>query len=52
MTNPEILEWLGMLSPLKEKQRTIVTDLLRHANEDQMSVDDRLVCLQALTLIG
>lgn len=52
MTDEEILEWLALLSPKQDVQLTIVKDLLRHANEDEMSVGDRISCVRALTLLG
>ena len=52
MTDAEIQEWLSMLSTETAQQLLLVQDLLRHANEDQMSVGDRITCVRALTLLG
>lgn len=47
----EISDWVEGLgaSPLERAQTT--ADLLRHANEDGMSPDDRRICIEALTIL-
>lgn len=51
MSVKEMREWLWLLSRDKAEQFRIVTDLIRHANEDGMSIDDRVVCLYALDML-
>ena len=51
MTDTETREWLHGIAPTPAEQRAIIIDLLKHANEDQMSEDDRVVCRKALTVI-
>ena len=52
MTDSEIREWLSMLSMETAQQLVFVQGLLRHADKDQMSVEDRITCVRALTLLG
>lgn len=43
--------WLHSLARTPETQRTIVVDLLQHANGDEMSEIDRQFCRAALALL-
>jgi hypothetical protein len=57
MTDPEILEWInwlqrsGKLMDKPKSARALIVDLIRHANTDHMSVDDRQICSRALKLL-
>ena len=48
MTNAEIKGWLEMLSLKPIEQARIIKDLLRHAQGDSMSNEDRNICLKVL----
>lgn len=47
----DIRKWLRGLARRPLQQRGIVEDLLNRANDDQMSIEDRMVCRRALTLL-
>ena len=44
MTEPEIKAWLSTLSPTTAGRIKTIADLLRHANGDEMTVEDRTIC--------
>lgn len=44
MTHEEEREWVTMLGPTREDRLRVVTDLLLHANGDEMSEADRTIC--------
>lgn len=46
-----VLEW-AMFGSTKQERVDIIRDLLFHANEDEMSVEDRGVCVHAIGLLG
>ena len=48
MTDTEIKGWLEMLSLKPTEQVRIIKDLLRHAQGDGMSNEDRHICLKVL----
>ena len=48
MTDTEIKGWLEMLSLKPAEQVRIIKDLLRHAQGDGMSNEDRNICLKVL----
>ena len=48
MTDPEIKGWLEMLSLKPSEQVRIIKDMLRHAQGDSMSNEDRNICLKVL----
>lgn len=52
MTEEQIGLWLKMLGRTPSQQIAAVTDLLSHANGDEMSRDDRTICLRALQQLG
>lgn len=47
----ELQEWIQGLAPTNEARKRIIVDLIRHANEDSMSVDDRADCRKAFGLL-
>lgn len=57
MSDTEILGWAGLLhdsrggSQTVESTRSIIMDLLRHKDTDQMSDEDQGICARALVLI-
>ena len=48
MTDAEIKGWLDMLSSKPTEQIRIIKDLLRYAQGDGMSNEDRNICLKVL----
>ena len=44
MTDAAQRAWARTLAPTSQSQYRIIADLLRHANEDHMSGEDRLIC--------
>ena len=48
MTDAEVNGWLETLSPKPAEQVSIIKDLLRHAQGDGMSNEDRNICLNVL----
>ena len=48
MTEPEIKAWLSTLAPTTAGRITMLAHLLRHANGDEMSPEDRTVCRTVL----
>lgn len=58
MSDDEIRDWLNLLplsvspgSPVVGKSG-VIEDLLRHANEDGMSTEDRTACTRGLELLN
>jgi hypothetical protein len=57
ITDPEIIDWInwlqrsGNLMEKPKSAKTLIVDLIRHAAEDHMSVEDRQVCSRALELL-
>ena len=43
--------WLEEIGQNSIEQLAIVKDLLRHANEDGMSKEDRLICIEVLKVL-
>lgn len=50
MTDQQIFCWLSLLPGAMKNKRAIIRDLLIHANTDQMSSEDRQICMRALEL--
>ena len=48
MTDAEVKGWLEMLSLKPVEQARIIKELLRHAQGDSMSNEDRNICLKVL----
>ena len=48
MTEPEIKDWLSTLAPTTAGRIKMIADLLRHANGDGMSPEDRTICRTVL----
>jgi hypothetical protein len=44
MTDTEQEQWVEMLGRSDLQRLLIVRDLLRHANEDKMAREDRMIC--------
>lgn len=40
--------WLRLLAPNREGRVWVIRELLRYANVDRMSAEDRTICRQAL----
>lgn len=51
MTDAEQFQWCSDLAKTPRQQRLVLIDLLRHANEDEMSADDRRICARQLQRI-
>ena len=51
MSNDDVRSWLRWLDDDPATQRNIVLDLLRHAHEDGMTVEDRAECHEALRML-
>ena len=49
LTPTEVRAWVHGLASTDAKRLGVLRDLLRHANEDQMSVADREICQQEIT---
>lgn len=52
MTEQEQLEWVRMLGRTKAQQAAVIFDLLRHANQDRMSAEDRAICRKHLARLN
>ena len=48
MSEPEIKAWLSTLAPTTAGRIKMIQDLLRHANGDEMSAEDRTICTSVL----
>ena len=48
MTEPEIKAWLSTLAPTTAGRIQMLAHLLRHANGDEMSPEDRTICRTVL----
>lgn len=48
MTEPEIKAWLSTLATTTTGRITMIKDLIRHANGDEMSPEDRTICVSVL----
>lgn len=48
MTGPEIDEWLEDLADTDNKRLVSLREMLRNANEDGMTAEDRVICMNAL----
>lgn len=51
MTQPEVDAWFDMLAPTDAQRITAIKDLLKNANEDHMSVEDRAICVGCLGML-
>ena len=51
MTDNSILAWLSQLSHTNAERLKVVVDLLKHANGDGMTEEDRIACRRAIILI-
>ena len=51
MTDTEMRSWLHCLAKDNQSRAAIIKDMLRHANGDRMSEQDRVICRRALVLI-
>ena len=51
MTPKEEQTWIDNLAPTRKERLAILQDLLRHANADNMSKDDRAICIRQLALL-
>lgn len=51
MLDHEIIKWLNILSFSRKRQRAIVEELLAHAAEDGMDLNDKLDCQRALEIL-
>ena len=49
MTEQEIKAWLRLIGRTDADRIRSIRELLRHANEDRMSAEDRTICRQTLT---
>jgi len=45
MTSYEIQEWLNYLAPTPAERLKVLRDLIRYAAEDEMSAEDRSICV-------
>lgn len=52
MTPDEMQVWFRMLGKTRVRRIAAVLELLRHANSDRMSEEDRATCHRALVLLG
>lgn len=52
MTAEDIAFWLSRLGHTKRQKVAALRDLLRHAKGDEMSDEDRAICLDALHALG
>ena len=48
LTEAELRSWVENLAPTNPARRQILKDLLRNANSDKMSLEDRQDCRKAL----
>lgn len=48
LSQAEIEDWLRLLSPTLWGKIKIIGDLLKHANEDEMSSEDHTICVTIL----
>lgn len=51
LAEPELRDWVENLAPTNPQRRLIIKDLLRNANSDKMSLEDRQDCRKALDWI-
>jgi hypothetical protein len=51
LSEPELREWLEELAPSNKERRSVIIDLVRNANKDSMSLDDRIDCQRALKIL-
>ena len=49
MSEQEQRDWAQMMGVTLSQQADTIAGLLRHANEDHMSFDDRVICRRQLT---
>jgi len=47
MTPYEIQEWLNYLAPTPAERLKVLRDLIRYAAEDEMSAEDRSICVNS-----
>lgn len=50
MSDTELRHWWRMMGRDESARAAMVRTLLRHANADEMSAEDRALCLRALAL--
>ena len=51
-TDTDVREWLSGLHDENKGQGAIIRDLLKHANEDGMTVEDRQIARRGLELLS
>lgn len=52
LTESELRDWLENIANTNRMRKEIIYDLVRHANEDHMSEDDRTDCKRALSMLS
>ena len=48
MTEPELKSWVSSLGHSTAERMKAIEDLLKHANGDEMSTEDRTICRKTL----
>jgi len=51
MPEPELRDWVENLAPTNPERQKLLKDLLRNANSDKMSMEDRQDTRKALTWV-